>query len=418
MEPMNAFIASHRDEFKDYLDQICAISTDQSASRVPPASYTAPIQIFSRLPRTSKEGFASLPYLVDQPRELAILVNSWVETTDGHRPTEQDGDELVAFDRMCYALRDRTRDTVNNAMRAVRPNSATESILEETIGISDLPKRMSTYADYNVGSPRSMPSGPQSSSSAATFSGPISTLTRAARRFKMNQSSAEIRRNNSSVSLPSPRDSSAFPSPVSPQHDYTAAGTGSSSPFAASPTVPGSASASGVWDPGTDRDSGDNFPTHALAWDSSSGGHGVEVDDAYSAAVDSDVRPSRSPRTVDSTETSARSLDVEDGRIREEPGVLKGTVTTTIMSGNSQLSPVSPREGRRLVDVWGFRKRDKEKERDKDKDKDKERERERERARGRTVGSDARKVDIEGARKSMLTKKDRESEKSNGKGRK
>ncbi|EDU45047.1 ras GTPase-activating protein gap-2 [Pyrenophora tritici-repentis Pt-1C-BFP] len=75
MEPMNAFLITHRQEFKKYLDDICSISTtSQPAPPIPP-SYSTPIAILHRLPPTFKEGFPSLPYLIDHSRNFAMLVN-------------------------------------------------------------------------------------------------------------------------------------------------------------------------------------------------------------------------------------------------------------------------------------------------------------------------------------------------------
>lgn len=48
---------------------------------VPPA-YATPLTILSRLSQSSREGFPSLPYLIDQPRAFASLVMMWDNYSD------------------------------------------------------------------------------------------------------------------------------------------------------------------------------------------------------------------------------------------------------------------------------------------------------------------------------------------------
>jgi hypothetical protein len=399
MEPMNAFINAHRQEFKDYIDQICGIPTDQTVSRIPP-SYATPITIFSRLPATSKEGFPSLPYLIDQAREFATLTNTWIEATASNKPTENDGDEIVTFDRLCYTLRERTRETINRAMRAERPSGAMEANWEEMIESMDRQLRVTTQHSQPQPEPepvhsKSSKSTPMTSPNA--LSGPVSALSRAARRFKGAQVIDAA--GNSTISLPSQRDNSAVPSPVHSHHEVH----GRTSPWGPSPATSAAASAAG-WEPGN-RNSVEHFPTHALAWDDSSGRHHVETEDNASLPISQDEHSTRRFEKATPLEPSLRSLDVEDGSIRDEVGITE-----------SERSPASPREAsRRLVDVWGFRRKDKDKDKEKDKDREKNHQ---------PGPSESGRSDNENAKRGTLTKKDRERERKDrekegkGKGKK
>ncbi|KAK3112535.1 GTPase activating factor [Teratosphaeriaceae sp. CCFEE 6253] len=170
MEPMNVFLGENRDSFKTFIDDICYVPTPLSTSvqsgsasssptypaGVPSAethlSYGTPMTIMQRLPPTSREGFPSLPYLIDQARSFADLVQLWLEITspianpDGmgsnngnkrhsdimHAIKSGDGD-LKAFHTLCVSLNTRTQECLNRAERAERPNSALSFRWEELI---------------------------------------------------------------------------------------------------------------------------------------------------------------------------------------------------------------------------------------------------------------------------------------------
>ena len=132
-------------------------------------------------------------------------------------------------------------------------------------------------------------------------------------------------------------------------------------------------SASSVWDPGTDT----RFPQHALAWDddeAGSGGNPSARAPEYSEGTPSfgyasDIRgPLGSHRHLASLETSTREggRDAENGTNSAED-----TTASTPGNGESERSPVSPREGRRLVDIWGLRKKDRDRDRDGQRDREK-----------------------------------------------
>ncbi|KAL8693951.1 MAG: hypothetical protein Q9218_001309 [Villophora microphyllina] len=132
MEPMNGFLNTHRQEFKTFIDTICAISPDHANSPIPP-SYATPITILGRLPGTSREGFPSLPYLIDQAKECAALVDFWLD-----RPHTAEGpltmnDDLQAFSDMCEALREKTKRCLSRAEQAERPSGSLEPKWEELV---------------------------------------------------------------------------------------------------------------------------------------------------------------------------------------------------------------------------------------------------------------------------------------------
>jgi hypothetical protein len=135
MEPMNTFLSSHRSEFKGFVDNICSISSinNSAASPIPP-SYSTPLAILTRLPPTSREGFPSLPYLIDHAKNFATLVNLWLDHANqlAQIREEEDGD-LMSFHRTCLSLRKRTEDCLAQAERAERPGSAIDSKWEELI---------------------------------------------------------------------------------------------------------------------------------------------------------------------------------------------------------------------------------------------------------------------------------------------
>ncbi|KAF7889932.1 uncharacterized protein EAF02_002347 [Botrytis sinoallii] len=113
MEPMNKFLYQHRQGVKDFLDSICAIAPDRATFAVP-ASYSTPITILARLPPTSREGFPSLPYLVDHARSFADLVKLWLEGTSNSMTQYFEGD-LGEFNELCKALKKRTDECILKA---------------------------------------------------------------------------------------------------------------------------------------------------------------------------------------------------------------------------------------------------------------------------------------------------------------
>ncbi|KAI1500833.1 hypothetical protein F5X99DRAFT_418894 [Biscogniauxia marginata] len=108
MEPMNKFLSIHRQSFKDYIDQMCSIPTERNVFTLP-ASYSTPITILGRLSPVSREGFPSLPYLIDHQRNFAALVKLWLEAyhTSSAEP-HAFGGELGEFHACCVSLQRRS----------------------------------------------------------------------------------------------------------------------------------------------------------------------------------------------------------------------------------------------------------------------------------------------------------------------
>ncbi len=131
---MNAFLNSHRQEFKKYLDDICSISSTSSPTPPIPPSYSTPIAILHRLPPTFKEGFPSLPYLIDHSRNFASLVNLWLDNTKKSANDIQAGDgDLLRFHKICVSLSERTKECLNRAEPAERPSSSLSVKWEELV---------------------------------------------------------------------------------------------------------------------------------------------------------------------------------------------------------------------------------------------------------------------------------------------
>ena len=122
---MNGFLNSHRQEFKTFVDTICAISPGHGTSLIPP-SYATPITILGRLPGTSREGFPSLPYLIDQAKECAALVDLWLGRPHDVDDRVQMSDELQSFNDLCEFLKEKAKRCVSRAEQAERPSGLLE----------------------------------------------------------------------------------------------------------------------------------------------------------------------------------------------------------------------------------------------------------------------------------------------------
>ncbi|KAF2753516.1 Rho GTPase activation protein [Pseudovirgaria hyperparasitica] len=147
MEPMNSFLTAHRQEFRTFLDTVCSVPSGSGNGPPIPPSYSTPIAILQRLPPTSREGFPSLPYLIDHARNFAGLVTLWLEHANtAHHIQEGDGD-LAKFHAQCQSLKQRTKDCLAGAERAERPSSSLsvqwEELVEqlETSAVLDLSRR-------------------------------------------------------------------------------------------------------------------------------------------------------------------------------------------------------------------------------------------------------------------------------------
>ncbi|KAL3491618.1 hypothetical protein BJX62DRAFT_121491 [Aspergillus germanicus] len=133
MEPMNKFLVSHRSEFREFVDSICAIPADRPAPIVTP-SYATPIQILGRLPAPSREGFPSLPFLIDHARSFANLIRIWLEVAPARLSTLEEVDPAVQkFHELAVRLQQRTKECLSRAEQAERPNGNLEIKWEELV---------------------------------------------------------------------------------------------------------------------------------------------------------------------------------------------------------------------------------------------------------------------------------------------
>ncbi|KAI5857977.1 hypothetical protein BZA05DRAFT_111491 [Tricharina praecox] len=139
MSPMNEFLAEHKDELKDFVDSVTTISPalDRAVKTVPP-SYVTPITILNRLSGASKEGFPSLPYLIDQPRAFAALVAMWLKHCTPSSALDKNTRE---FDSVCRSIQHRIHECIAGAEDAERPGSSAsaeahwEEVAEKATGV-------------------------------------------------------------------------------------------------------------------------------------------------------------------------------------------------------------------------------------------------------------------------------------------
>ncbi|KAI9368739.1 hypothetical protein BJX61DRAFT_537013 [Aspergillus egyptiacus] len=150
MEPMNKFLVGHRSEFKQFVDSICAIPADRPTPIVTP-SYATPIQILSRLPPPSREGFPSLPFLIDHARSFANLIRIWLEVASARLSGLEELDPAVKhFHSLAVGLQQRTMECLSKAEQAERPNGNLEIKWEELV---DSMERSATFYDESSSKP-------------------------------------------------------------------------------------------------------------------------------------------------------------------------------------------------------------------------------------------------------------------------
>ena len=126
MEPMNKFLGTATPEFRDFVDEICSISTAQISTASIEPQYGAPNQIKGRLPPASREGLPSLPFLLDPTKLLADLVSLW----SSHAPktiSDAGNDTAVyTFDALCRNLHQGSKDCLSSAEQAEKPDAKME----------------------------------------------------------------------------------------------------------------------------------------------------------------------------------------------------------------------------------------------------------------------------------------------------
>ena len=156
MDPMNGFLIRNRQGVKNFIDNVCDIPTER-ARVPPPPSYSTPLAILKRLPMSSKEGWLSLPYLIDDARTFAALVRFWLESTT---PADGEKDKLAAvtgdlkkFHEICLALQKRTDECLRKAEEAGSTRDAEQGeaawgeILKQLEEIKAMDQRSFTEAE-------------------------------------------------------------------------------------------------------------------------------------------------------------------------------------------------------------------------------------------------------------------------------
>jgi hypothetical protein len=247
MEPMNTFLNSYRNEFKHFLDDVCDVPSGQIQINIPP-SYLTPLNILNRLPPTSREGFPSLPHLIDHAKSFVTLVGLWLDNcpADILETIKPDG-ELATFHRTCVELRQRTDGCLARAERAERPSSESGEAWEELVGQLETDTTLSATSSNTA-----VEDGPSRSRTLLAESGRPSPASRTPSDSPLSlrpwrgpgrQLSLEI--------LPSPRgfnrdgtknvplsaqDAShpAFPPPHRPYHNQQSPASNATSPLAGS----------------------------------------------------------------------------------------------------------------------------------------------------------------------------------------
>ncbi|KAH6874706.1 hypothetical protein B0T10DRAFT_201790 [Thelonectria olida] len=139
MEPMNRFLNVQRQSIRDYIDKTCSIPAD-STGKLIPAAYSTPVAILGRLSSGAKEGFPSLPYLIDDTRNYAGLVKLWFDAKPIDDKKGDVDDDLLQFNDLCFALQCRA-DACLAKVESYRVNDAeytpTEDISEEQASMMD-----------------------------------------------------------------------------------------------------------------------------------------------------------------------------------------------------------------------------------------------------------------------------------------
>ncbi|RPA75141.1 hypothetical protein BJ508DRAFT_365869 [Ascobolus immersus RN42] len=148
MEGMNEFLEEHVLEFKDFVHSVISVpcplsrsvsgasngttpAPEEVCTEPRPPQYQTPLTILERLSPEKREGFPSLPYLIDAQRCLAGLVNMWWKGYPAYlasrpkagAPTTSDNPNGVSptlhqFDLLTRRIRERIEEVVEKAQRS------------------------------------------------------------------------------------------------------------------------------------------------------------------------------------------------------------------------------------------------------------------------------------------------------------
>lgn len=140
MSRMNAFLSSNRAAFKEFIEDVCSVPTDHREHSTP--TYSTPLAVFQRLPQSSREGFPSLPFLIDRARSLSKLVNLWLENVNipdnaeaAPTPSGLAGTgDLARFHALCLGLHKTNKTCLASVERAEKP---TNSFAHKWISIAE-----------------------------------------------------------------------------------------------------------------------------------------------------------------------------------------------------------------------------------------------------------------------------------------
>ncbi|KAF2672687.1 hypothetical protein BT63DRAFT_450715 [Microthyrium microscopicum] len=132
MEAMNTFFNARRNDFKKFVDTVCDIPSTSIGPEIPP-QYSTPLAILQRLPPTSREGFPSLPHLIDHAKSFSTLVTLWLNNWSNSNSVPPTEGDLGRFHQQCLQLRKRTEDCLARAERAERPSSRISIMYEDLI---------------------------------------------------------------------------------------------------------------------------------------------------------------------------------------------------------------------------------------------------------------------------------------------
>lgn len=153
MEYMNRFLGHHRQSFKNFIDQLCSVPSDRNPITIP-ASYSTPVMILGRLSPKGREGFPSLPYLIDHQRNYAALVKLWLEIHHASAPgTHVFEGELGEFHSLCVGLQRRSDDCMAQVemFRAIENESVVTDDLAENLERTSLIESLTqSYASSAV----------------------------------------------------------------------------------------------------------------------------------------------------------------------------------------------------------------------------------------------------------------------------
>jgi hypothetical protein len=149
---MNKFLQTSRPEFKAFVDKICSVPSERPSQAVS-ASYATPIQILGRLPPTSREGFPSLPFLIDSAKSFASLISLWLQKHPNNLDAKFEKDHaLRRFHELCLEIQQRTTDCLSNAEPAERPSGGLEPQWERLL---EERERIASFGDESTSPPLS-----------------------------------------------------------------------------------------------------------------------------------------------------------------------------------------------------------------------------------------------------------------------